>query len=788
MSDPKIITIGDIAFECPYWDLLPPLSSREVFELSDSIYNYGMKTPIVVLTISEGRYRVLDGYHRLSVALELELSEMDIPLQVDGDVGDYEPDYEEGLATELNLKRRHLSEEQKAEWIVKLRQKKKSLREIADAVGVSKDTVARTLSTVSNETVETLPATTKGKDGKERKAQLPPKPKADPDTRCQYDSLCQERRVPPARYCEAHLQQARRELAEATNPPTQAPLPLTLSAPQETLLPSPKETASLPSLVKEVLDEKTTERSSKEDRQAYTRQLDENRQAKHESIASSAKAKQRPGQVGPFSLLYVDPPWSHDAKISESKAVPYPTMTLEDLKLLPIHAICAPNCVMYLWVTVPHAEEAFELLKAWGFAYKSQHVWDKGGNGSGMGHWSRVDHELLYIATRGDFPTPPTAGRRSSVFNYEKGRHSEKPIEVQEYLENIYIKHPKAELFARRERSSWTCIGNEIDGRDIREVLANALPLETEQQRALPEMEAPSMSAERTEERQAEELSGERPGEGQETPQTLTPSEPASGLETETSTDTSPVTQEETPKDPWLVKALEKIAATKTTQANHGVKGTLLQSPRANTPEIVEAIKKAAVAQHQKLAALEKERARPKALLTDEDNPPILCLLCGEKPVNWIDMLVHYRRKHKHDSRGVSAQFSYGGQTWQTYSGTYTIFAFMRTFGLNDTLAILVDGEACDHTFWLKEQTTTQIGTAAKEDDNKPIESPLKKKTEKPTKKGFNRCDRCGEDYPDILNHVCKDVLAQTLPKKTPPKPSRKESAAKPKAKKKARR
>jgi len=213
---------------------------------------------------------------------------------------------------------------------------------------------------------------------------------------------------------------------------------------------------------------------TREQNQEWTNKLEESRQERHRAVAARATEAHSPDRLGPFSVLYVDPPWEYNtAGVSASRTITnhYPVLDHAALCSLPISKIAAPDCVLYLWTTAPHAEEAFAVLRAWGFSYKSQMIWNKKGGSPGLGHWARIDHELLYIATRGSFPTPPIAARTSSIVEAPRGRHSAKPKAVRDLLEACFPGHPKAELFARETAEGWTSIGNEIDGRDIREVL-----------------------------------------------------------------------------------------------------------------------------------------------------------------------------------------------------------------------------------------------------------------------------------------------------------------------------
>lgn len=281
-------------YECPYWDLLPPLSAKEYEELKASIQAHGIKTAITVLTLRSDEWRVIDGYNRLRIAEELRLSPDDVPLHQIGDDTDFEPEQEEALAAELNLKRRHLTTEQRQEWAIKLRQQKKSYREIADLLGASKSQVQRDLSTVPNGTVE-LPDKVKSRDGIDRPAKAPPKKEdppqeekqpplfgAEPLTerpldhdataalyprsslsidppekreartqavfdqadikRCEWYEKCDQPAAPPARYCLGHIREAREAIQQdpffgnqtkETDPEESVEAPLPKASPQE---------------------------------------------------------------------------------------------------------------------------------------------------------------------------------------------------------------------------------------------------------------------------------------------------------------------------------------------------------------------------------------------------------------------------------------------------------------------------------------------------------------------------------------------------------------------------
>lgn len=162
-----------------------------------------------------------------------------------------------------------------------------------------------------------------------------------------------------------------------------------------------------------------------------------------------------------YPVLYLDPPWRYEHAESVSREIEnqYPTMSLDDIKSMPINDIAFDDCIMFMWATSPKLAEAFEVLQAWGFSYRTCAVWDK--QKIGMGYYFRQQHELLLIAVKGSPTTPAPADRPSSVFSYPRGEHSAKPHEVYEIIEAMYPTLPKLEMFCRTPREGWGVWGNQ---------------------------------------------------------------------------------------------------------------------------------------------------------------------------------------------------------------------------------------------------------------------------------------------------------------------------------------
>lgn len=162
-----------------------------------------------------------------------------------------------------------------------------------------------------------------------------------------------------------------------------------------------------------------------------------------------------------YPVIYADPPWQYDYSPTEVRAIEnhYPTMSLEQIKALPISNIVSDDAILFMWATSPKLKEAFEVLEAWGFEYRSSAIWVK--NQLGMGYYFRQQHELLLIATRGSMPAPAPADRPRSVFTSDRTEHSAKPVEFAEFIERMYQTLPRIELFCRSPRHGWDVWGNQ---------------------------------------------------------------------------------------------------------------------------------------------------------------------------------------------------------------------------------------------------------------------------------------------------------------------------------------
>ena len=139
---------------------------------------------------------------------------------------------------------------------------------------------------------------------------------------------------------------------------------------------------------------------------------------------------------------------------------------LTDLPILPWEKIAsmkipaADNSILFMWATSASLCEFLNIMKQWGFEYKSHIVWVK--QKPSIGHWTKSWHSLLLIGTKGDILPPPPELQPPSVVQAPIGRHFEKPAIFVETIEKLYPNALKLEMFSRSPREGWSSMGNEI--------------------------------------------------------------------------------------------------------------------------------------------------------------------------------------------------------------------------------------------------------------------------------------------------------------------------------------
>lgn len=162
-----------------------------------------------------------------------------------------------------------------------------------------------------------------------------------------------------------------------------------------------------------------------------------------------------------FKVIYADPPWDIQQKGARGAAQHYDLMTLDRIKNMPVADLADDNATLLLWVTNGALPAGLEVMKAWGFEYKTNAAWDK--YYMGLGLYFRGSHELLLHGTRGKAPFK-FRGQRSTL-QFPRQEHSRKPEEMIPLIERV-LDGPYLELFARQRPNShrdWSVWGNEIE-------------------------------------------------------------------------------------------------------------------------------------------------------------------------------------------------------------------------------------------------------------------------------------------------------------------------------------
>lgn len=175
-------------------------------------------------------------------------------------------------------------------------------------------------------------------------------------------------------------------------------------------------------------------------------------------------------------LIYADPPWQHKTwsdKGLDGRPQHYKRMTIKEICDMPVSECAANDCHLFMWTTGPHLEQAFKVIKAWGFRYSGMgFVWIKLNKNSpelfitlndlfmGGGYTTRKNAEFCLLARKG---SPKRLSKSvHEVIVSPRREHSRKPEEARRRIEQ-YAPGPYLELFAREQKPGWTAWGNEVE-------------------------------------------------------------------------------------------------------------------------------------------------------------------------------------------------------------------------------------------------------------------------------------------------------------------------------------
>ena len=181
-----------------------------------------------------------------------------------------------------------------------------------------------------------------------------------------------------------------------------------------------------------------------------------------------------------YDVIYADPPWDYGGKLQfdkSSKGVDeldpnkkifvssacfkYPTLKTSELKKLQLDKISKDNCLLFMWTTNPHLEQALDLGKSWGFEYRTvAFVWDKMNHNPGQ--YTLSNCELCLLFKKGKIPSPRGARNIQQLVRVPRGKHSAKPVEVLQGISKMFPTQDKIELFARNTNDGWDCWGLDV--------------------------------------------------------------------------------------------------------------------------------------------------------------------------------------------------------------------------------------------------------------------------------------------------------------------------------------
>ena len=172
-----------------------------------------------------------------------------------------------------------------------------------------------------------------------------------------------------------------------------------------------------------------------------------------------------------YGIIYADPPWHYRVYSKKgagrSAESHYPTMTIEEIKALPVSELADKDCALFMWITFPLLKESLSVLSAWGFKFKTiAFVWIKQNRKSdslfwGMGYWTRANAEFCVLATKGKPKRMAKNVHQVIVSHIEE--HSKKPDEARRRIVRLMGDLPRIELFARQKSAGWDVWGNEVE-------------------------------------------------------------------------------------------------------------------------------------------------------------------------------------------------------------------------------------------------------------------------------------------------------------------------------------
>ena len=171
-----------------------------------------------------------------------------------------------------------------------------------------------------------------------------------------------------------------------------------------------------------------------------------------------------------YQIIYADPACQYKSKECLAKNsilngklnTHYSTMSMNDLKELPVGGVSDDNCLLFLWVVSPMLDDCIDVLKSWGFKYSTiGFIWHK--QKTNPGSYTMSECEICLIGKKGIIPTPRGARNIRQFLSESKTRHSAKPEEIRNRITIMFPQQNKIELIARQKVEGWDAWGNEVE-------------------------------------------------------------------------------------------------------------------------------------------------------------------------------------------------------------------------------------------------------------------------------------------------------------------------------------
>lgn len=161
-----------------------------------------------------------------------------------------------------------------------------------------------------------------------------------------------------------------------------------------------------------------------------------------------------------FGCIYADPPWQYGNQATRAATDNhYDTMTIQQLCDMPVAEVAADDAHLHLWTTNAFLQDAFKVMAAWGFEYRSCYVWVK--PQMGIGNYWRVSHEFMLLGIRGNAKRFLNH-RQPSWGQFDRTKHSAKPEQIRQIIE-FCSPGPFLEIFGRTRTPGWTVLGNQVE-------------------------------------------------------------------------------------------------------------------------------------------------------------------------------------------------------------------------------------------------------------------------------------------------------------------------------------